>query len=56
MEVLNQYLAIRDEYPYKALKHTRVIALMGMKTTALTEWSLKVKLVSINSQHGKKQV
>ena len=30
MEVLRQYLAIRDAYPSKALKHTRVLALSGM--------------------------
>ena len=34
MEVLRRYLSIRDAYPSKALKHTRVLALSGMTLSA----------------------
>ena len=34
MEVLRRYLSIRDAYPSKALKHTRVLALSGMIPSA----------------------
>ena len=34
MEVLRRYLSIRDAYPSKALKHTRVLALSGMTPSA----------------------
>ena len=34
MEVL-RYLAVRDAYPEKALKHTRVIAVSGMTIEAV---------------------
>ena len=35
IEVLKRYLAVRDAYPLKALKHTRVIALSGMTIPAI---------------------
>ena len=35
LDVLRLYLAIRDQYPYQALRHTRVLALMGMNEAAL---------------------
>ena len=35
LEVLDLYLAVRDQYPTQALANTRVIALMGMTSDAL---------------------
>jgi len=35
IEVLKRYLAVRDAFPKKALKHTRVIALSGVNAGAV---------------------
>ena len=35
IEVFKKYLAVRDAYPTKALKHTRVLALSGMNLPAV---------------------
>ena len=38
IEVVKKYLAVRDAYPLKALKHTRVIALSGMTAPTIQLW------------------
>ncbi len=38
VDVLKKYLAVRDAFPLKALKHTRVIALSGMTIPSIELW------------------
>ena len=38
VEVLRKYLKVRDDFPLKALKHTRVIALSGMTVPTIDLW------------------
>ena len=48
LNVTNLYLAVRDAFPTKALKHTRVIALMGMEENALNLWHKSLSKQELN--------
>ena len=37
-DVTRRYLAVRDDFPTKALAHTRVLALSGMTKLSLDLW------------------
>ena len=48
VRVLELYLAIRDAYPTKALKHTRVIALAGMTASTIEMWHESLSKQELN--------
>ena len=49
MDVVKKYLAVRDAFPLKALKHTRVIALSGMTVPAIELIHNSLKKQTMNS-------
>ena len=46
--MLEKYLAVRDAYPFRALKHTRVLALMGMTEVAVYMFRESLSKQSLN--------
>ena len=48
MDVLKLYLDVRDAFPKKALKHTRVIALMGVTAEATAKWHESLSKQTLN--------
>ena len=48
MDVLQLYLDVRDAFPKKALKHTRVIALMGVTAEATAKWHESLSKQTLN--------